>query len=1088
MANTVDLRVVGVKEGIQREEMLKALVDAFKQDESAFTDLLDAAYGITPLYVAQSNVDVLTAEEGRKQLESVGLICSVISDVVGGLGTASGAMTDAANDSVDSVVDSASSTEPELPDLDTSVESLTSDENPSENGVAGAALGAIAGAAGLATAKGSDALDKLSDLAGSDESLDLEANTDDSSVSATTEMSAEKSELDIDSLGDLEFSDDLGIKDSAAIGATAGLSAGKKETNFDAASDFDDDLDGAGTGVDISLNRAKAKPEIGKVIDGLDFTDENVGEGFANAESSDADDKSADDAVGSSADATADTEEFSLDSESEADKPVEVKAKTDVPEAFADLDFGDLEADLIDPAPAEKSPKKEPVELDDGGLSLSSDESEPLTAPKAKSDPQAADDGGLSLDTGEAVAQDDKPSVALDAEKNEAAPLDTTAVTDEAPVPEQPEAAKNELSLNDESQDDVVHTEAKAPATPIEDEAPDQSPELAAGNDDLQIAMPVSEEPDTKADSSSESDSNAAGVVAAAAAGIAAAAITKDDSDQGLKNQDADAEDSNDVDPLGALLSDLSSKANVVENVAPELSDAPLPSVSNDAGDAAVDSSIGSAADIDESAGLEGVDDFKELTMPSAVKDEPASKEKGASGGLVLGAQIPAAAPTVTPEADLKKVKDAAATIEEIDGVDPVLPAAETTTGKAKKGVKKSAAKSKPVARKRMDSKKLLAAVAGTALLVGGGTFAFQNKDALLPASSDEPIAVANIKPVNILNGGSPQLTMKTGDISNSTDLEELSTEELLVNLSVSSNANSIVELEPYFLDTVSPTRSGPRFGAAVPAESERMVGIKSRVPHPADKYFDDWSNREADLSLFLALLDSLIEKDDLSVAQQLSDRAKDKLFAVMSGQRLARAYSEIGKNQEVSSIMALASRDTYAIKSAEERVLAISDYALTEQALGLNEDSMDTFLKTSILARNLVKPEHRTVALSSAARYFQLSGREAEAQQLLDESLQASRSLPQNTAARDLATRYIALSEARMGLFNQALEHTKLIVDPFAAVSAYHGIALAIEHAGDETNARKVLNMAYRAGSEIEDKEERDILLSKVVLASETE
>ena len=266
------------------------------------------------------------------------------------------------------------------------------------------------------------------------------------------------------------------------------------------------------------------------------------------------------------------------------------------------------------------------------------------------------------------------------------------------------------------------------------------------------------------------------------------------------------------------------------------------------------------------------------------------------------------------------------------------------------------------------------------------------------------------------------------------------------------------------------------------------MTSVNNRVPHPADQYFDEWSAREADLSLFLALLDNLIEKGDLEVAQQLSDRAKDKLFAVMSSQRLARAYSDAGKSAEVTTLMAMANRDTFAIKAPEERVLAISDYAYTEQAIGLNEDAMDTFLKTTILARSLTRPERRTVGLSSAAIYFQSAGRTKQAQELLTESLEAGLKLPENTAARDLAIRYISLSEARMGLFNQALEHARTITDPFATVSALHGIALAIESTGDDNNARKVLNMAYRAGSLIENEEERRQLLSKVVLASERE
>jgi len=382
--------------------------------------------------------------------------------------------------------------------------------------------------------------------------------------------------------------------------------------------------------------------------------------------------------------------------------------------------------------------------------------------------------------------------------------------------------------------------------------------------------------------------------------------------------------------------------------------------------------------------------------------------------------------------------------------------------------------------------KKIAAAVAGIAVLGGAGTFAFKNAGSLsIPMSDSQFVAAADSNSVIDSDNEVNQVQIETGDLSSEDNLEELSTGELLVNLSVSSNASSIVELEPYFLESVNRARSGPRFGAAVPADSNSMTG---RVPHPADEYFDDWSNREADLSLFLALLDTLINKDELDVAQQLSDRAKDKLFAVLSAQRLARAYSETGDNAAVSKLMADAARDTFSIKDAEERVLAISDFGLTEQALGLNEDAMDTFLTTSILARSLTKPERKTVGLSSAARYFHRSGREKDAQKLLAEALEAGMQLPENTAARDLAIRFVALTEARMGLFNQAIDHTQLITDPVAAVSSFHGIALAIESTGDDTNARKILNMAYRTGSKISDKEERTKLLDKVVLASESD
>ena len=91
---------------------------------------------------------------------------------------------------------------------------------------------------------------------------------------------------------------------------------------------------------------------------------------------------------------------------------------------------------------------------------------------------------------------------------------------------------------------------------------------------------------------------------------------------------------------------------------------------------------------------------------------------------------------------------------------------------------------------------------------------------------------------------------------------------------------------------------------------------------------------------------------------------------------------------------------------------------------------------------------------------------------------------LPVNTAARDLAIRHVALTEVQLGLTAQATEHANLIVDPFAAVSALHGIALELERIGDQTNASLTLNMAYRAGSQIKNSEKREKLLEKIKLA----
>ncbi len=474
---------------------------------------------------------------------------------------------------------------------------------------------------------------------------------------------------------------------------------------------------------------------------------------------------------------------------------------------------------------------------------------------------------------------------------------------------------------------------------------------------------------------------------------------------------------------------------------------------------------------------------------PTVTSEDKAEESSGAvSGGLVLPGQLSkSVVPKVVSEEDLD---DAGSSVTA--QLQEAMPSSgssrfdiEDAESEASEVVNDALAKAGKEPAKKKSKKKLAVAVAGVAILAGAGSFAFMNAGSIAPIAANLRANAVDITAVKDSSSVVDKMRVNIAELTPDADLDNLSTGELLVNLS-NNQSNGIVDLEPYFLESGDQVKRGPRIGAAIPAESEWM--IRNRQSHPADAYFDNWSNRDADLSLFLALLDNLIEKGELEVAQQLSDRAKDKLFSVMSTQRLARAYSDVGQKSQVTRLMTLASRDTYTIKAPEERVLALSDYAFTEQAIGLNEGAMDTFLKTSILARSLVQPERRAVGLSSAAMYFHRSGRTDQAQELLQQSLQAGNELPKNTAARDLAIRYIALSEGRMGLFNQALEHTKLIVDPIATVSAYHGIALAIESSGDDTNARKVLNMAYRAGSQIEDPDERSNLLSKVVLASEAE
>ncbi len=1020
MTDTVDLMVVGVDTDIPRAKLSEKLVDAFKQEAYMFEALLDGAYGESAPYAAQSDVAPGLAEQGKEQLESLGLQCAIVP-------TGQGV-------EVVSVPTPAAPAEASAPatdadgDIQPNVEFEAIDESADSALAAFKADEPVANESEEANSEASDGSDELG--------FDAEDIGDaDSALASFKKQDAAEEKSDGQADSAVDFSDEL---DSVGVGSDepSGLANAKRAKNDVTAKDdainhdFSDQFEDVGSDeLTKGLKEGQeAKPDFNAEADDVDFSEDASLIGIHETEETrprDMEKLEEDEAVRnlnsfpkegvSDIDFSDDLETLTTgvstakpdDESSEvdnaqgdvvqsdnagSDESVE-SSKSDVPEALAGSNADDLQAELIDPAPAKKE-VKEPVVADDGGLSLSSDDSAPLTAPKEKAAPEAADDGGLSLS-----ADSEAPLTAPKAKANPQA-ADDGGLTVGEPVPSK--ADSPEPATPKETSSEATGESA----APVADNQPAEAPAAV---------VPAAEEPKAPAP--------------AAPAPVATAPVDETPAQK------------------------------------PTVTDIPKPAPDT----------VSTAKEAAPAAGN-------------------ASNESTAGSGLVLPGN--SVVPNFTPEEELADTSASATDSlrEEMPTTSydeaPVVEQPEADTEQAEATAAAAIEKAKKSSAKGGGKKKLVAAVAGAAVLIGGGTFAFMNAGSLSsinPSAESESMVFDTVKDAS-RSVEKMKVKVKVADLQPGADLESLSTGELLVNLSDTDNSNGILDLEPYFQESGSRARSGPRFGAAVPAASERMIGVNNRVAHPADQYFDQWSNREADLSLFLALLDNLIDKGDLDIAQQLSDRAKDKLFAVMSSQRLARAYSDVGRNAEVSSMMSLASRDTFAIKAPEERVLAISDYAYTEQAIGLNEDAMDTFLKTTILARSLSKPETRTVGLSSAAIYFQSAGRIKQAQELLGESLQAGMELPENTAARDLAIRYIALSEARMGLFNQALKHARTIVDPFATVSAFHGIALAIESTGDDNNARKVLNMAYRAGSLIDNEEERRQLLSKVVLASESE
>jgi len=236
---------------------------------------------------------------------------------------------------------------------------------------------------------------------------------------------------------------------------------------------------------------------------------------------------------------------------------------------------------------------------------------------------------------------------------------------------------------------------------------------------------------------------------------------------------------------------------------------------------------------------------------------------------------------------------------------------------------------------------------------------------------------------------------------------------------------------------------------------------------------------------LYIELVDRLIDAGDIVAATELCNRTKDNLFAVMGKQSVARAYKKEGNRAEALKLLEMASRNTYSIASATERVVAMADYAYSEHVIGQREDALDSYLSVSILAASLNRSEYKTIGHATVSDYLMRAGLESQSRKQLDRAIGASLELPSNSAARDLALRHIALTEAQMGLFEQAIKHTEQIIDPFASVSAFHGIALEYESIKDYAMATEVIQKAFDASSVIEDKEKRRQLLSKIQLAN---
>ena len=359
----------------------------------------------------------------------------------------------------------------------------------------------------------------------------------------------------------------------------------------------------------------------------------------------------------------------------------------------------------------------------------------------------------------------------------------------------------------------------------------------------------------------------------------------------------------------------------------------------------------------------------------------------------------------------------------------------------------------------------------------------------LKPVPEPAPVVVAQVEPQRDIEQESLNAAIERS--ATLINPETLSTEELLTTLAEGSGQDTLGDLRRYILGGSSRAASStnesnvPRAGAAIPADVDSMKLLKNRVGHSGDKYFDKWSRREIDLRLYIELVDRLVDAGDIVAAMELCNRTKDNLFAVMGKQSIARAYERMGDSTEAAKLLETASRNTYSIASPAERVVAMADYAYSEHVIGRHDDALDSYLSVSILAASLNRPEHKTVGLTAVSDYLMRAGKDSEARKQLGRANEAALELPANSAARDLAFRHIALTEASMELFDEAISHADQIIDPFASVSAYHGIALEYESRENYTMATEVIQKAFDASSVIADKEKRRQLLSKIRLAN---
>lgn len=913
----------------------------------------------------------------------------------------------------------------------------------SSTGLRGTRAMGMAGAASVQTDADDDQKVKQDD-----DELDLEATVD---IAADTKLAPATTEP-VPDVADAENDDEDLLKIGLTESSEPLNSTKKVDAEPDAITEFDDDLeisfddDGALLTDDPVSSPSSEEQASNVVLDDIevDFSDElDILDTLANAEEVGVEDVKKSEESGKSEGVSKSTIEEALTSVGE-DEPLATvdNPKNGVPAESADIGSGTAHSAQHDETPG----ARQLSEVGNGELelTLAADDELPLARPKKKGE-AALDDGGLTL-----VSDDD-----LSLQRPSSGRVAGAVKIGAPPDVDSDDGESINFSLDTMIQEAQEATINPGNVSPAEIQQRDTSREPVEV--EQPVAAPDEEHPEPASDDDKPANGGLDADVEDAGGNVDSAALSADVITDAVDSTDKSAGDA------GAASAALAALESIAKSH-PAGADAPASASSEDISNFVDSLSTGAGNEAHE----------PEVSIADRQPATEHNNEPVAASTQDLddaGVTVNVSPEGVGVSSVLDEPANSASYAPEIsDGND-------VTDGQIKQSRRKQ----------------LTLAVAAISVVGAGALVAFQT--GLLgttPSQTVPAIAVTVPKTVPEIDDSEfnavaeVSLNAAIERSALQTNPDDYSTEELIAYLSEDLGESTREELSA-FISGISASEdevNSPKIGAAIPADSDSDFWLRNRINHEADKYFDQWSRRKVDLQAYLELQERLIQNGDLDVALDVSSGTRDRLFSVMSLQRLARAFYQRGDIAKAREVLDQAERGTYSMDSEAERVMAIADYAATEYALGFKEDAADSFLKAQILARSMHKPATRTVAFSALAEYFYRAGRKHDADNFLDQAMISASELPVNTAARDLAIRHVALTEVQLGMVDQAVDHANLIVDPFAAVSAFHGIALELEKTGKHEKAQETLDLAFRAGSLITDSKQRDKLFERIKLA----